>query len=112
VAHRAPAPTGFYDNALSRAEAELVAAARQVSGLDQEIAVLRLKLRSLLADQPDQLDRVAQLVDLLIRAVTTRYRFTTDQQSSMLDALADVLGSVSGALGPTLETLLRRPQQP
>ena len=45
----------FYGSALDRAERIELAAAHDVEGLDDEIAVLRMKLRTALAEHPDDL---------------------------------------------------------
>ncbi|MGD0765233.1 MAG: hypothetical protein ABR978_02870 [Dehalococcoidia bacterium] len=46
----------FYESALSAAERENLPQARDVEGLDEEIAVLRLRLRSVLKEHPDNMN--------------------------------------------------------
>src|SRR4051794_15261904 len=60
-----PGNTGFYAGVLDAADREVLAAARTISGLDQEIAVLRTRLRRLLRDQPDDYALAVRAIELL-----------------------------------------------
>ena len=46
-------PRGFYSRALEEAERFELEEASHIEGIDQEIALLRVKLRELLEAQPD-----------------------------------------------------------
>ena len=52
---RADLPMRFYTQALTEAERSDLPLALEVDGVDQEIAVLRLRLRSMLEERPDDL---------------------------------------------------------
>ena len=69
-------PAAFYKGALSKAERVQFSKAREVVGLDQEISLLRLKLRQLLEQDPDKVEMLFKGVNLLLRAVATRYRLS------------------------------------
>jgi hypothetical protein len=89
----------FYSRALSKAERVRLAKARQVEGIDQEIALLRLKLRQLVEKHPDKLDLLFKGVNLLLRAVATRYRLSPRAEDDLSKSITGVLQGVGHALG-------------
>ena len=92
-------PAGFYEAALSEAERLLLEQARDQRGLEEEMALLRLKLQTLAIDQPDDLNRFLRLLELLTRMVATQYRVSKQAESDLTESLVSVakrLGSVLG----------------
>jgi hypothetical protein len=93
-ARRRRTPTvvdGFYDAALSEAEREALPLARRLGGIDEEIAVLRLRLRSVLTDHPENLSLMVRGIDLLAKALSTRYRLTKEERADVTDNLRHTL---------------------
>jgi len=84
----------FYEAALSEAERADLDAALGVDGVDQEIAVLRLRLRTLLRERPEDLALLFQGVGLIVRLVTSRYRLPRQSQAELKLALDRVLASI------------------
>jgi hypothetical protein len=89
----------FYARALSRAERVRLARARKVEGIDEEIALLRVKLRDLVEKHPDKLDLLFKGVNLLLRAVTTRYRLSPKAEDDLSKSITGVLQGIGNALG-------------
>jgi len=90
-------PAEFYSARLSPAERLLFEQALRLEGLDQEIALLRLRIRQDL-DDPKGLMRG---VDLLVKALRTRYRLGPDQSERIYRAIVEVLeGLGEGLDGP------------
>ena len=85
----------FYDEALTEAERSGLAEAFEVAGVDQEIAVLRLRLRSVLRERPEDLILMLKGVELLARVVAGRYRLTKGSEVELGEALSGALASVS-----------------
>jgi hypothetical protein len=91
--------TGFYEKALNDAEKLNFQFAARVEGVDEEIALLRLKIKELLADENADLRPIIAAADLLCRLVRTRYSITSKQQSNLKDALERVVKDLAIPLG-------------
>jgi len=90
---------GFYGRALDEAEKVELEEASQIEGLDEEIALLRVKLRELLAEQPERIDLHFEAANIIARLVRTRYQITKDQKKSLKEAVQKVLTEVAVPLG-------------
>jgi len=95
---------GFYSRALTEAEKVELDEATYVEGLDQEIALLRVKLRELAENHPDRIDLHLEAANTIARLVRTRYQITGEQKRSLKDAIAKVLTEVAVPLGITIAT--------
>jgi len=89
----------FYARVLSRAERIRLSRARKVEGVDQEIALLRMKLQELVKKHPDRLELLFKGVNLLLRAVATRYRLSPQAEEDLASSIAGVLQGIGTALG-------------
>jgi len=90
---------GFYRQALDEAERIEFEEASEVEGLDEEIALLRFKLRELLEKQPDRIDLHLEAANIIARLVKTRYQISSEQKKSLREAIAKVLTEVAVPLG-------------
>ena len=82
---------GFYGRALSEAERVLLPQAAEVQGLDQEIALLRVKLATVMQEHPQNLPLMLRGVELLVRAVSAEYRLSRKSQDNLAAAIDGVL---------------------
>ena len=89
---------GFYGQALNEAERVLLSEAREIEGLDEEISLLRVKLASALEDQPENMALMLRAVDMLVKAVATKYRLSKKSQENLAEAIDGLLKEVGGAL--------------
>ncbi|HEU65784.1 MAG TPA: hypothetical protein ENN57_03850 [Chloroflexi bacterium] len=92
-------PRGFYGRALDEAEKLELEEASQIEGIDEEIALLRLKLRELLEEQPERIDLHFEAANIIARLVRTRYQITREQKKSLKEAIQKVLTEVAVPLG-------------
>ena len=92
-------PGGFYASALDAAEQYNLAAAASVSGIDGEIAVLRLIIRRELQSSPDDAARLLKSVEALTRAVRIKYQLSEKRRENLADAMAAVLEELGAAAG-------------
>ena len=90
---------GFYSRALTEAEKIELEEAGYVEGIDQEIALLRIKLRELVENEPDRIDLHFEAANTIARLVKTRYQITKEQKRSLKEAIAKVLTEVAVLLG-------------
>ena len=81
----------FYEPALDAAERADFAEARRVQGIDEEIAVLRLRLRRAIEEHPEDLAIMSRGIELLVRAVNTRYRLSKESSDDLGDNIAAVV---------------------
>jgi len=96
---RKRSPTGFYFLALDEAERAGLEEALEVEGLDDEIALLRVKLRATLVAQPDRTDLHFEAANVIARLVKTRYQISGDKSKSITEAAQKVLTEIGLPIG-------------
>lgn len=90
----------FYEAALSEAEQALLPAARELEGLDEEIALLRVKIQTAVAEHPENLPLLLKGVALLVRAVAVQYRLSQRAEDDLYQSILGVLEGIGGVLQP------------
>lgn len=101
---KADSMAGFYSRALTEAEQLQLVDAGRVDGIDEEIALLRVRLRELATESPDRLDLQMDLATTIARLVKTRYQISSDQKKSLKSAISKVLEEVAVPLGISIGT--------
>lgn len=91
---------GFYASALGRAERLRLPKARTAEGIDDEIALLRLRLHRLAKDHPDQLELLLKGVNSLVRAVALKYKLSGRPEDDLWQNVVGVLKGIGGILDP------------
>jgi hypothetical protein len=90
----APAPVrGFYERAVDAAE---LADAREVEGLDEELSLMRTRLRELVRERPEEYELMLKGVALIVRTVAARYRMSprrADEFGARVSAVVEDLGA-------------------
>lgn len=94
-------PEDFYSRSLTEAERPHLSAARELEGVAEEIAVLRVKLQTAINKHPDDLKLLTHGIDALVRAVSAQYRLSPKARKDLADNLANVLNSLGDQLLPT-----------
>ena len=90
---------GFYSQALNEAERLELEEARGIDGIDEEIAILRVKLREIIATKPERLDLHLRMASTIARLVTIRYSISKEQKRSIKEAITKVLTEIAIPLG-------------
>jgi len=90
---------GFYSQALDEAERLELEEARGIQGLDEEIAILRVKLRELMVTEPERFDLHLKMANTIAKLVKTRYNISKEQKKSLKEAIASVLTEIALPLG-------------
>ena len=90
---------GFYSRVLDKAERLELDEASGIEGLDGEIALLRVKIQSLLAKDPNNVQLIMQATSTLARLVRTRYNLEKDQGKGLKEAIGNVLKEIAVPLG-------------
>ena len=91
-----PKISGFYDAVLGRAD--MVAAAR-VEGIDEELAILRARLRATWAAHPDNADIVLKGIEVLVRVLSARHRISKKRLDDFIEAAVTVVTSLGEQFG-------------
>ena len=87
----------FYNPSLPRASQ--FAAASAIEGLDAEITLFRMTLRSVTIDNPDRVDILIRCGDTLARLVKVRHQIASGQKSILKDAITKVLEEIAKPIG-------------
>ena len=90
---------GFYAKIMTEAESLELEEATGIDGVDDEIALIRVKLRHLLEEHPDRIDLQMKAVNMIARLIRTRYNITAEEKNSLKEAIANVLKEVALPLG-------------
>jgi hypothetical protein len=93
-------PGVFYESSLTEAEREELPAAAEIEGLADEIAVLRVRLKTAVRQHPEDFALMVQGVGMLVRAVTAQYRLSPRARKDLADNLAAVLNSMGDQILP------------
>jgi hypothetical protein len=84
----------FYSKFLDEQQRRQYTRAVDIEGLDAEIALLRVKIQSLLAHDPENIRLISQALNSLARMIMTKYHIkktdTIDFSAAMRNALQDI----------------------
>ena len=97
---RVTQPRGFYEEALSQAERVKLKHARKLEGLDEEIALLRVRLSGLAQEHPEKLELLLKGITLLVRAVSARYKLSPKAEKDLYQSVVGVVKGIGDALWP------------
>jgi len=90
---------GFYSKVLDETEKLDFELATGVEGIDEEIALLRVKIKSLVAHDPDNITLIMQAINTLSRVVSTKYNLSKNDKKGLKEAIGNVLRDVALPLG-------------
>jgi uncharacterized protein YjcR len=90
---------GFYSKVLDEAEQLDFELATSVEGIDDEIALLRVKIKSILENDPENIRLIMEATNTLARLIRTRYNITKEQKKGLKEAIGNVLSDVALPLG-------------
>ena len=90
---------GFYSKVLDEAEQLDFELASGVEGFDDEIALLRVKIKSLLENDPENIGLLMQMTNALVRLVKTKYNISKEQRKGLKEAIGNVLKDIAIPLG-------------
>ncbi len=82
---------GFYSKVLDAAEKKDLEIASDVDGIDDEIALLRVKIKSVLEKDPENLQLIMQATTTLARLLKTRLNINKEQKKGLKEAIGKVI---------------------
>ena len=90
----------FYESSLSQIERLELPAAAELKGLDEEIAALRVRLKTALKDRPEDYALLVRGVGMLTRAVATQYRLSPRAKKDLTENFVAVFNSLGDQILP------------
>lgn len=99
---------GFYSKVLDEAERLDFELATSVEGIDDEIALLRVKIKSLLEADPENIKLIMQATNTLARLVRTRFNISKEDKKGLKEAIGNVLRDVALPLGIGIGTTINK----
>lgn len=90
---------GFYSRALDATEQLDFELAGDVHGIDDEITLLRVKIKALVEHDPENVQLLMKATTTLARLVTTRYNITREEKKKLGEAIGNVLKEIALPLG-------------
>ena len=90
----------FYGGALDQAELLDLEQAQEIEGLDDEIALMRVRLKRAVEEHPEDVQLLVKGLDILVRAVGARYRLSPKSRKDLAENLAAALNSLGDQLLP------------
>ncbi|MDH5695298.1 MAG: hypothetical protein OEZ00_01625 [Dehalococcoidia bacterium] len=99
---------GFYSKVLDEAEQLDFELASGVDGFDDEIALLRVKIKSLLENDPENISVLMQATNALAHLVKTKYNISKEQRKGLKEAIGNVLKDVAIPLGIGVSEVIKR----
>lgn len=98
---------GFYSRVLDPEEMRDYEIATSVHGIDEEIALLRVKIKSLIQHDPQNLKLITQAINTLERLVRTRYSIARNDRQSLTEAIGNVLKDIALPIGINIGKALK-----
>ena len=99
---------GFYSPVLTEEEQQDYEQAIAVEGLDGEIALLRVKIKSVVAHDPENVNLIMQALNTLTRLVMTRYNISKTDKQGLKDAMGNVLRDVALPIGIGIGSIFKK----
>ncbi|MFC1987245.1 hypothetical protein ACFLVH_01700 [Chloroflexota bacterium] len=99
---------GFYSKVLDEVEQLDFELATGVEGIDDEIALLRVKIKSLLESDPENIKLIMQATNTLAKLVRTRYNISKEDKKGLKEAIGNVLRDVALPLGIGIGATIRK----
>jgi hypothetical protein len=99
----ATARRSFYEAVLTEAEREDLADAREIEGLADEIAILRLRLREALGEHPEDGQLVERVVRLLIQSLLADHRVSSREARGLTEAVTNTFEELAHVMREAIE---------
>ncbi len=87
---------GFYSTKLKARERRILEEAACVDGLDQEIAILRARIKAIVDTEPDNHELLIKAVSALTRMTRAKDQLRNTKSQGMDQVVANILGSAFG----------------
>jgi hypothetical protein len=90
---------GFYSRSLTHIQKHDLKKATSVEGVDEEIAIVRVKLKSILAHDADNVRLINIAVSSLVRLLRFKYKYHKNDRENLQQAFENVIRDVALPIG-------------
>ncbi|MCD6358385.1 MAG: hypothetical protein J7L90_00250 [Dehalococcoidia bacterium] len=90
---------GFYSHVVTESERRDLKKAADIEGVDQEVALLRVRLKSILSHNPENTNLILQVTTMLARLIRTRCYLGNVDETSLPRIVENVLLKLAVPLG-------------
>jgi hypothetical protein len=94
---------GFYSRFLDKTERQNIIDASSMEGIDEEIAILRVKLLSVLAKDPENISLILRAVETLARLLRIKYHLRKFDGNQLQTAIGNVIREIALPIGARLK---------
>jgi hypothetical protein len=91
--------SSFYARVLAEAERLDFETAARTKGLDDEITLMRVKIKAILENHPDDIRLLVSASNILVRMVKTRHSMTEKQDKNLGEAITKIIRDIGVPLG-------------
>jgi hypothetical protein len=99
---------GFYSSVLDENQQRDLEDAVTVAGLDDEIALLRVKIKTLVQDDPDNVKLIVRAVDSMARLIKIKYNIGQNDKVGLTEAIGNVLKDIALPVGTGIINILKK----
>jgi hypothetical protein len=90
---------GFYARVMDEADLIDFKLATGVNGIDDEIAILRMMIKSILEREPENIKVIMDATNTLARLLKIRFDISKEQKKGLREAIGNVLRDIAVPLG-------------
>ncbi len=96
---------GYYSSVLTREDRAKLKEASDIVGLDDEIALLRARLKSVIEHDPDNIRLISQAASTLARLMRTNHKLGFNKTESLEQARWNVIYNYGSQFGWDIKTI-------
>lgn len=89
----------FYNRVLDAAEKLDFQAAAGIEGIDDEITLLRVKIKAIIENDPENIKLIMAATNMLAKLVKIRYSMNKKQEKSLGEAIKNIIRDIGVPLG-------------
>jgi hypothetical protein len=91
--------TRFYEKVLDNADLKDFETASSLDGIDDEIALLRVKIKFIMEKEPQNIKLIMQIADLLAKLLRVQQLLHKSDKKGIKEALGNVIRDIAVPLG-------------
>jgi hypothetical protein len=99
---------GFYSTELNEHQQQDFDRAIEVDGLDEEIALLRVKIKSIVETDPENLKLIVRAVDSMARLIRIKYNFGKNDKTGLRETIGNILKDVALPVGLGIANIIKK----
>ncbi len=99
---------GYYSTILDDAGKADFERATEVEGIDEEIALLRVKIKALVQRDPDNIRLIMRAIDSMGKLARTKFNIGKNDKKSVAEAVAGILKDIAIPMGVGISSFMKK----